>query len=170
MARLMVKFAARGRLDETTGIHNRDLVCHFEQQREVMRNEDDGEVEPFTQFHYFHENLALHNDIERGCWFIHDDKFRRESEGDGNNGTLAHAAAQFMWIAVNPVRRDTHHAQLFDGTLTSLIRPPCRLMSAQHIDNLRPDIQHWIERVHSTLEDDREFSPAKFTQFRGTKL
>src|SRR5713226_1011235 len=135
-----------------------------------MRNEDDGEVETLTQAHNLHQNFALHYHIECGRRLIHDDEFRRKRQGNGNDCTLAHPTAQFVWVAADTVRGDPYQAQQLDGTLPPRIRPHLWTVSAQHIGYLRPNIQHRIERVHGTLEDNRKFIPAKFTQFRRTKL
>ena len=75
MARLLMEFGARGRLNDTSCIHDRDLVSDFQQQRKVMRNEDDREIQAVAQLHDLSQDFTLHHDIKGCSRFIHDDQF-----------------------------------------------------------------------------------------------
>src|SRR5438270_6760295 len=169
MAWLLMEFGARSRLNDTSRIHNRDLISDFQQQREVMRNEDDRKIQAVAQLHDLSQDFTLHHDIKGCCRFIHDDQFWRECQGNGNDGPLAHPTTQLMRIAFDTVGRDAYETKQINGTFTPCVCTHFRSMRAQHICNLRTNIQHRIERVHSTLEDNGELLPAKFTEFRRAK-
>ena len=64
--------SARADLDDPAGVHDRDAVGDLEQQREVVRDEQDGEVQPLLQLDDLREDLPLHDDVERRRRLVHD--------------------------------------------------------------------------------------------------
>src|SRR5690348_253075 len=124
-----------------------------------MGDEDDREVELLTQPGYFQQDFTLHHDIERGRRLIHDNEFWRERQGDGNDGALAHPAAQLMRIASDAIRRYPDQPQQFTGAFAPLLRSHLWAMRLQDIINLAAEPQDRVERVHRALEDNGERTP-----------
>src|SRR5258707_9378737 len=104
-----------------------------------MCNEDDREVQALAQAHDLQQDFTLHDNIECSRRLIHDDQLRRERQGDGYDCTLAHATAQFMWIAADAIGRNTNETQQFYSALSPRVGSHARLMRAQHIVNLSTD-------------------------------
>ena len=82
-----------------------------------MCDKDHREVQFLPQAHDLGQDFALHNDIKCGGRFVHDQNFRRESEGYGNDGALAHASAQLVRITAQAVRGDTNQLRNCPGAL-----------------------------------------------------
>ena len=64
-----------------------------------------------AQPHNLRQDIALHDHVERGGRLVHDDNFWIERERHGDHGTLTHAAAQFMRIAMQAIWRNANQPQ-----------------------------------------------------------
>src|SRR5207237_10640801 len=65
-------------LDELARVHDRDPVRHLEQQREVVRDEEDREAELPLEVLDLLEDLALDDDVERRRGLVEDDELGLE--------------------------------------------------------------------------------------------
>src|SRR5579864_7613018 len=135
-----------------------------------MRNKDQSHPKFPAQRTNEFKNFTLHYNVQCCCRFVHDDQLWCEGQGNGNNCALTHAATQFMRIAANAIWGDTDQAQQFDSTLPSRICSHRWPMRMQHIGDLSTDSEYGIERIHRTLEDYSQFTPAKHAQLRRAEL
>ncbi len=135
-----------------------------------MGNKDDREAEFFAQAHNLCQNLALHHHIKGGGWLVHNQDFRREGQGDGDDGALAHTAAQFVWIAAQAVGGNADQLQQFEGALFAGIGSHIGAVRAQDIHDLRAHRHDRVEGVHGALEDDGEVVPANSSQLSRRQL
>ncbi len=87
------EIALRPLLDDATGIHDGDGIRDLQQQRQIMGNEQQGELQLIAQLQDLVEDFSLHHNVERGRGFIHDDDLGQQSERDGDGGSLAHTSA-----------------------------------------------------------------------------
>src|SRR5438876_9657764 len=58
---VLLELHARRALDDLAGIHDRDPVRELDQEREVVRDEENGEAEIALQILHLLEDLALHD-------------------------------------------------------------------------------------------------------------
>ncbi len=70
---------------------------------EGMADIQDGDVEFIAQALQIRQYLALALKIQRGERFVHEQKFRRGQQGAGDGDTLALAAGQSLWLALQQV-------------------------------------------------------------------
>ena len=79
-------------LDNLSGVHDCDPVCHVGHNTEVMGDEYDREVALLLQFVDQLQDLGLDCDIQGGCGLVADQHIRVCRKGNGNYDTLAHSA------------------------------------------------------------------------------
>ena len=129
------------------------------QQREVVRDEEHREAEVALQILDLLEDLALHDDVERGRRLVHDQELGLERERHRDDHALAHAAGELV--------RDTRARGA--GRCRRARAAPRRararalrdaLVRLHHVDELVADAHHGVERVHRALEDHRDVPPA----------
>ncbi len=72
MKRVRLERSRRRLFDDLARVHDRDAVGELEQQREVVRDEEDGEAELVLELPYLLEDLTLDDDVERGRGLVHD--------------------------------------------------------------------------------------------------
>jgi hypothetical protein len=72
MARSREQPAGGGRLHQPAGVHDGDRVGQFEQQRQVVRDEQHREPQPVPQLDDLLQDLPLGDYVERGGGLIHD--------------------------------------------------------------------------------------------------
>ncbi len=167
---LRAQLVAGRRFDDATGVHNGHVVGDLQQERQVVRDEDHGEAEAIAEVGDLSENLALDHHIEGRRRLIHDDELWIESQRDGNDGTLPHAATQLVRKAMQTIGRDAHQTEQLRRALLPALAAHCGIMGAQDVGNLCADVEHRIERVHGALKHDRELAPAEVAQRIGGQL
>ena len=86
---VFVKFVPLGGLDDDAEIHNSDAVTNMAHHAQVMRNEEIGKPELVLQVFKKIYNLRLDRYIQRGDWFIANDKQWIGCECSGNADALA---------------------------------------------------------------------------------
>src|SRR5689334_14202740 len=78
--------------------HHADAVAELRHQMQVVGDEQHREAEAALQVDHLLQYLALHHHIERRRRLVHDDKLRLQSQADGDDDALAHAAAELVRI------------------------------------------------------------------------
>ena len=101
----------RRRLDDLAGVHDRDAVAELDEQREVVRDEQHGEAEPLLEHLELLQDLALHDDVERGRRLVHHDQLRLERERHRDHDALAHAARELVRIRAHALALDARRAR-----------------------------------------------------------
>ena len=102
------------------------------------------------------EDLILHDDVERRRRLISDDQGRIERHRHGDNGTLAHAAAELVRIAPDPFRLEPDGFEELLGTLPGSSRRAA-LVGSDRLDDLGADAVDRIERIHCALSDQAQY-------------
>ena len=130
-----------------TAIRSDDLADH----REVVRDEDVGEVELALQVLQQVQDLRLHRDVERRDRLVADDQLRLERERARDPDPLALAAGELVRVAVDVLGREADAGeQLADAALHVLL-------GAVDRERLADDLADALARVQRrvrVLEDD----------------
>ena len=93
-------------LDQLARVHDHDAVGDLEQQREVMRDEQDREPQPVLELEDLLQDLALDDDVEPGRRLVHDHDLRLDGERHRDHHPLAHAARELVRVAAQPRARN----------------------------------------------------------------
>ena len=151
---------AVGDLDQPAVEHDADAVGELGHQREVVGDEQDGEAEPRLEVEHLLQDLALHDDVERGRRLVHDDQLRIERQRDGEDHALAHAAGELMRIVVEPAPpgcRPARGAPRRAPARCARSAPVWRAITSRNCSKIG---DHRVQRIHRTLEDHRHGAPA----------
>ena len=88
-------------LHDSARVHHLYAVAQAGNDRQIVRDEDDGHsklaLRPSDQL----QNLCLHGYIERRRRFIGDQQIRTRDKRHRNHHPLAHATGKFVGIAVH---------------------------------------------------------------------
>ena len=115
MQRARLEPGGRRRLHDLARVHDRDPVRELEQQREVVRDEEDREAEVALEILDLLEDLALHDHVERGRRLVHDHQLGVERERHRDDHALTHPAGEL-------VRKRAHAAAVDPDDLEQLLR------------------------------------------------
>ena len=97
-------------LDDAAEVHDRDPVGDLADHREVVRDEDVGEVELALEVLEQVEDLRLHRDVERRHRLVADDQLRLQRERARDADPLALAARELVRVAVVVLRAEARRA------------------------------------------------------------
>ena len=147
------------RLDHMAGVHDDALVARLGHHRQVVRDEDEREVELPTQTGDEVEDLRLHHHVEGRGRLVADHELRVAGQGHGDHGALAHAARELVWVVVDALGIDAHEVKELAGTLHRL-GVAHALVQHDRLGDLLAGRAHRVESVHGSLEDDRDLLPA----------
>jgi hypothetical protein len=86
------KLIRRTQIDQLALIHDGEALRMARDQRQVVCDEKDREVEALTQGEQQLHNLLLYQYIQPSRRFVGDDHFGRIAEGNGDHRALAHSA------------------------------------------------------------------------------
>jgi hypothetical protein len=153
-----------GVLHKASGVHHREPVAEFQQQRQVMRDEDDAEAELVAQPQDLVQDLALHHHVQRGGGLVHDDHVGVQRQRHGDHHALPHAAGQLVWMAAGAVRVDADFREQLPGAGGAFGCGHGGPVGAEHIGELPADGGHRVEGVHRGLEDHGQPGPAEGAQ------
>ena len=84
--------AHRPAFDDTAGIHDRHTLGGFGHDAQVVRDEEQRQVEQRLHFAQQVENLCLNRHVQRGGRLVGDDERGPAGEGDRDEHALPHAA------------------------------------------------------------------------------
>lgn len=129
-----------------------------------MGDEDDGEAEFAAQADDLLEDEALHDDVDGGGGFVHDDEVGLAGQGQGDGGALAHAAGHFVWVGAGAFAGDADHGEQVAGALVGGGFAEGAVVGAQDVGELVADAHERVEGVHGALQDDRQGGPAVAAQ------
>ncbi len=158
MPRVGVQPRRRAFLDDLARVHDRDAVGDLEEQREIVRDEQHRELELALQVTHLLQDLALHDDVERGRRLVHDHELRVQRERHRDDHALAHAARELVGVGANAALVDADAVEQLARTREGVTLGDA-LVRAHHVDKLVTDPHDGIERVHRALEDHRDVLP-----------
>ena len=125
-----------------------------------MSDKEDREPKPLLKLNDLIHDLLLHDDVERGCRFVHDHQWRVKRERGRNHRALPHAAGELMRERPDAAGIDPNDRQQLGRTFHCLFAMDS-LVGQDRVRNLVTDRQNGIEGIHRALEDHRDVSPAE---------
>ena len=153
MPRVAEELIGRRLLDHLAGVHDRDPVGELDEEREVVRDEEDGELElPLERLDLL-ENLALDDHVERGRRLVEQQQVRVERERHRDDHALAHPAGQLVRVRAQAPALDADELEQLARPRQRL-RLPDPLVRLEHVDELVAHPHHGVQRVHRALEDE----------------
>ncbi len=153
--------AHRSGFDDASGIHDGDAIGGFGDDAEVVRDEQQRQVERRLHLAQQVENLRLNRDIERRRGLVGDDERRPTRERDGDHHALAHAARKLVRVVRNSGFGidDSHGAEELDRLCVRFASRGASV-DQQRLGDLIADAEHRVERRHRLLEDQRDLRAA----------
>ncbi len=151
------------RLDDLAGVHDRDAIAELDEQRQVVRDEQHGEAETLLERLELLQDLALHDDVERGRRLVHHDQLGLERERHRDHDALPHAARELVRVRADAPAVDADELEQVAGAAKRL-RAADPVVRPVHVDELVADAHHRVQHVHRALEDQRHVPPADLAQ------
>ncbi len=109
-------------LDDLAEVHDRDPVRDLADDREVVGDEDVGQVEVVLEVLQQVEDLRLNRDVERRHRLVADDQLRLQRDRAGDADPLPLAARELVRVAVVVLRVEADAGeQILDATLHVLL-------------------------------------------------
>ena len=105
-------------LDNSSGVHHRNVIGARGNDPEVVGHEDQGEIRLSTKLPNEVEHLGLDCDVESGGWLIGHEELRSAGNRDGDHHTLAHATRELVRVRLGSPfgGGDPYLAEEFHGT------------------------------------------------------
>lgn len=114
--RVAQNLIARALLDQLTPVHDRDAVRKHIDDREVVADEQAGELQLLLEILQQVEETGLNRDVERARRLVGDQQIGSESEGARDADTLPLTARQLVRVAVAVALRQLDRRQeIFDA-------------------------------------------------------
>ena len=107
-------------LDETSQIHNSDVVRYALDDRDIVADEEEGQPQVCLQFCEEIQHLRLHRDIERRDRFVRYDEARMGSDRSRNRNALPLSSGQFVRVAVEETAREIDAVEQFSHAIHDL--------------------------------------------------
>ena len=111
-------------LDQLAGREHRDPVAEDADDRQIVADEDQRQVELFAEPAEEEEDLRLGRDVEAGDDLVGDDELRLERQRPGDADALALAAGNLVRVAAEERGRQADDVEEFRRA--PLARRPCR--------------------------------------------
>ena len=148
-------------LGDAAGVHHGDAIRRLGDHAHVVGDQHHRGAVPAGQILQDRNDLRLDRNVERGRRLIGDHQRRLGAERERDHDALAHAAGEFVRIAVEALlgRGKTDLGQPRDRPLLRLL-PPEGLMRQDRLGELIADPQQRVEAGHRILEDDADPPPA----------
>ena len=98
---------------DLTRVHDGDIVRDFRHNAKVVGNQNDGHVVLALEIDQEVQNLRLNGDVERGGWFVGDQKIGLVCERHGNHDALTLTARELVRICIKAFGGSlkAHHLQ-----------------------------------------------------------
>ena len=140
-----------GDLDELAAVHHGDAVADVADRREVVRDEEVGEVEPPLQVHEEIEDLRAHRDVERRHGLVADDERRIGGERPRDRDALPLAPRELERSPLAVVRLEPDELEQ-RGNAPALLLRLAPVQEQQRLGHDLLDRQQRVERVPRVLE------------------
>ena len=153
-------------LDDARGVHDVDAVGIAGHDAEIMRDDDQRDVEPARELLHQLQDLRLDGDVERRRRLVGDDELGVAGKADGDHHALAHAAGELVRILVEAALGigDADQAQQLDRARARR-RFGHLQVDEERLHDLQADRQDRVERGHGLLEDHRDVAAADLAHF-----
>ena len=143
MARRQIERLGIRQLDDPSQIHHRNPIRDVFDHRQIVGDEDDGEVHLPLQAEQQVDDLGLHRDIEGRDRLVAHQQLGLEGDGAGDADPLALTAGKLVGVAIHRAARQAHFCQQF-------LHPAAPLLSvAFTVDDkgLLQDLAHGVAAV-----------------------
>jgi hypothetical protein len=163
MARPAEDLVDRPFLRDPAGVHDHDPVACLRDDRQVVRDEDQGQPELLAKVLEQLEDLGLDHHVERGRRLVadHDRRIARERHRD--HRPLAHPTRELMRVCIAALARDPDELEQVARALARGLGCLAETL-LDRLGDLVPDAAHRIKGIHRPLEDDADLTPAVATQ------
>src|SRR3954454_9788645 len=152
------------RLDDLARVHDRDAIAELDEQREVVRDEQDGEAEPPLELLELLQDLALHDHVERRRRLVHHDELWLERQRHCDHDALTHAPRELVRIRPHARPLDAYQLEQVAGARECIVAADVAIVGPVHVDELVADAHDRVEDVHRALEHERDVAPAHAAQ------
>ena len=148
-------------LDDAAAIHDQHAVAERGDQLEVVADEDQAGAAAGDHLVEDAQNLQRDGDVQGRGRFVGDDDVGLGDHHHGDHHPLAHAAGQFVGVAViDPLGiADAHGGQHVDRPLSRLATAGLGVHQIG-LGDLVADLHHRVEAVFGILQDHRDARPA----------
>jgi hypothetical protein len=148
-------------LDGLAGIDHAQVVAQLGDHAEIVRHEQQRDVELGDQLAQQQQDLVLRRDVERGGRLVGDHQLRRTGERRGDQQALALAARELMRIASRARSPDRHlHAAEQHDQPRDVVAPRPGACQRMRLEHLGADLEHRIEREQRILRDEADAARA----------
>jgi hypothetical protein len=157
MRRILADRLGRALFHDDPQVHDRDLVRHLPDHRQVMGDEQVGHIPFALQVAQQIEDAGLDAHVQCGNRLVEDQDLRLERQGPGDADALPLSAGELGREPDGGVRVEAHGRQ----QLTDPARPSRDLVHGQRLTDDLPDRQPRIERGVRILEDHLQVTPER---------
>ncbi|EGJ74926.1 putative peptide ABC transporter ATP-binding protein [Streptomyces sp. Tu6071] len=150
---VLVDLLVRARLDDAAEVHDGDAVGDVADDREVVRDEDVGEVELLLEPLHEVDDLRLHRDVEGRHGLVGDDDLGAQRETARDADALPLAAGELVRVAVDVLGVEPDDVEEFLHALAPVpLRRDLRVDVVRLADDVA-DRHPGVERGVRVLED-----------------
>src|SRR6185369_5506595 len=149
----------RGRLGDLARVHDRGAVANLRDDRKVVGDEDEREVEIRRERDEQLEDLRLHHHVERGRRLVGEEDLWLAGECHGNRRALPHPARELVRETIRSILGNAHALEELLGLSARNLAVGDPVQVHRLLD-LGADGLNRVEGVHRPLEDHRDVVPA----------
>ena len=152
MQGILVETIRRRHLDDLAQVHDDDSVRDVPDDREIMSDEQEGEIELVLQLLEQIHDLRLNRDVQCRHGLVADEELRIQGQGPCEPDSLALPTRELVGIAVGGIARKPDHAE----QLLHALSDPASLrdiVGAQRLPHDAPDRMPRVQRRVRILED-----------------
>ena len=91
--------------DDAAGVHHRDAIRRLGDDAEIVRDQQQRQIELALHLAQQLEDLRLHRHVERGGRLVGDDQRRSARQRDRDHHALPHAARELVRVVVDALVR-----------------------------------------------------------------
>ena len=159
--------ADRASLDRLARIHHRHFVAGFEDEPEIVGDEQRRSAGAGGEVLDERDDARFHRDVERGGRLVEDEQLRLRQQRHRDDDALLLAAAQLMRIGAHDAVGigQAHGLDHVDGAATGFVARDL-VVDQRHFHQLPADEHGRIERGHRLLIDHRDLRAADGAQLR----
>ena len=151
-------------LGHAAAVHDDDPITDLRHDAEVVGHEDDGHSEVAGDALEQLEDLRLDHHVECGRRLVGDDDVGVARERQGDHRALPHPAGVRVGVLLRSPPADPDPLEKLLGAPRTLGFAGARCVQADRLRDLVAHRPHRVQRVHRTLEDERQPRPAECAQ------
>ena len=157
---------------DSAGVHDDDVIHHFRDDAEVVRDKHDTAAYLFLYVAQKVKYLRLNGNVQSGSRFVRDDKLGVAAKSHCYHDALAHTARKLMRIGLIHMfgHGYAHKFQHFDTALFGVLFVRARLVKQRNLVQLITHGKHGVKTGHRFLEYHCDFSAANGGHFRKRHL